>query len=351
MARNPERASSVAFLSEAAPLAWVTGAAGFIGRHLCLRLLQQGWRVLALDNLSAAHAPAGWAYLQRLAQQTSHLHLQQLDLLQKTALVQLPPPRVVFHLAARPGVRDAEDFAVYDRANVATTESLLAVGQHWPAVRVVFASSSSVYGEPLASGPVHENQPCAPRSVYGESKRLGETLIQQWSEATGYEGVCLRLFSVYGAAQRPDMAFRRWAEALRTHSPLVLHDPERMARDFTEVRDAVSGLYLAARYTMGEVPFACFNIGSGVQTALQRAYEQLHGAFVAQGIGAAAPAPVVREAHRAEVLYTWADLSCARAQLGYTPRYTLSTGLQDFAQAMVHYWAQGAFDHGLSSEY
>lgn len=346
MALNPERV-----FSEAEPLVWITGAAGFIGRHVCLRLLQRGWRVLALDNLSAAHAPEGWTHLQRWARQTPHLQLQQLDLLQGTALAALPPPRVVFHLAARPGVRDSEDFAVYERANVATTESLLAVCQHLPALRVIFASSSSVYGEPLASGPVPETQPCAPRSVYGQSKHLCENLLQQWSDASGHEGVCLRLFSVYGTAQRPDMAFRRWAEALRTHNPLILHDPEHMARDFTDVRDAVSGLELAAHYRMGSEPFACFNVGSGVQTPLQGAYAQLRAAFVAEGVGAHAPSPVLQRAHRAEVFQTWADLARAQRDLGYTPRYTLRAGLQHFAQAMVANWEQGGFAHGLSSEY
>lgn len=335
--------------SALAPLAWVTGAAGFIGQHLCLQLLQQGWHVLALDNLSASHAPEGFRRLQHWARQTSRLQVQHCNLHEISALRALPAPQVIFHLAARPGVRDSEDLALYQQANVLTTESLLAACASLPAVRLVFASSSSVYGEPLQSGPVSESRPCQPRSVYGQSKWQCENRVEHWSQSSGHEGVCLRLFSVYGAAQRPDMAFRRWAEALHRQEPLLLHEPARMARDFTEVRDAVAGLCLAARAPLDKA-FACFNIGSGVQTPLQVAVQGLIQALQAQGDALGTPSWRVQAAHRAEVYHTWADLQQAGLHLGYKPRYTLSTGLQDFARAMSSYWKQGEFFHGVSPE-
>lgn len=336
------------------PTAWVTGAAGFIGSHLCTALVKAGWRVVALDNLQADHAPAGWQRL--LVLQTtasSRLQLKPLDLLDfsdlaSSTLASLPWPDFVFHLAAQPGVRTTEDLDFYLQANLSTTEALirgLTDGRALPLI--IFASSSSVYGDSLAGAALAEHRPCQPRSPYGKSKQRCEAYLAHTAVQRGFKAIALRLFSVYGAYQRPDMAFQRWAHAILRQQPVVLHDPHQMSRDFTYIDDVVQGFLKAAHYgkTMSQA-YACFNIGSGVQTPLLQAAEQW-----LQQLENAAGKPLgarieSRPAHRAEVLHTWANLEKSQQILGYQPRYTLTAGMAPFARNIFK-----RNTHGLSSKY
>lgn len=329
------------------PTAWVTGAAGFIGGHLCTALLTAGWRVMALDNLQAAHAADGWQRLSALsAAFPSQLSLRQIDVCELPyvqASESLPWPDCVFHLAAQPGVRTTEDLDFYLQANLVSTEALIAAiaeKAHHSLPLIVFASSSSVYGEGVAGQASAESSHCQPRSVYGQSKQRCEDYLSGVAAQKGFKSIALRLFSVYGAYQRPDMAFQRWAHALLRQQPVILHAPHQMSRDFTCVADVVQGFLKAARYGRQMTPsYACFNVGSGVQTPLLSAAElwlqQLERA-ASQTLGCSLqPHLETRSAHRAEVFHTWANLEQSQRLLGYQPRYTLSVGLTTFAQHVV----------------
>lgn len=325
------------------PIAWVTGAAGFIGGHLCAALLQAGWQVIAIDNLSAPHALAGWQRLMQLrsrypSHDSSHdpvgaLTLQRADLLDPVPL-EAPRPDCVFHLAAQPGVRSSESLDFYLEANLKSTEALLNTLDS-PSV-VVFASSSSVYGDSTGHASATENAPCHPRSVYGQSKWHCEKYLAERAAQSGFKAVALRLFSVYGPHQRPDMAFQRWAQAILTHQPLILHDPHQMSRDFTCVNDVIQAFLQAADYGK-KMPtaYACFNVGSGVKTPLLTA-AKLWIQQLEQAAGHSLNAPIeTRAAHRAEVLHTWASLEHSQRLLGYQPRYTLTQGMAEFAHHVL----------------
>ncbi len=344
------------------PTAWVTGAAGFIGSHLCTALVKSGWRVVALDNLQADHAPAGWQRLSALqTTASSRLQLKPLDLLHfsdlaSSTLASLPWPDFVFHLAAQPGVRTTEDLDFYLQANLSTTEALIrgltdSTNDSHTCARalplIIFASSSSVYGDSLAGAALAEHHPCQPRSPYGQSKQRCEVYLARTAVQKGFKTIALRLFSVYGAYQRPDMAFQRWAHAILRQQPVILHDPHQMSRDFTYIDDVVQGFLKAAHYgkAMSQA-YACFNIGSGVQTPLLQAAEQW-----LQQLENVAGKPLgahieSRPAHRAEVLHTWANLEKSQQILSYQPRYTLTAGMAPFARNVFK-----RSKYGLSSEY
>ncbi len=306
--------------SHESPVAWVTGAAGFIGRHLCQRLCDLGWQVVALDNLSTPDASRGLEVLSSLPLQFAKLDLHP-RAGQLSDFDDLPFPQYVFHLAAKPGVRSSTCLTDYLEANCKTTARLIQVCERRNIRRLIFASSSSVYGN--LNRAASETDLCKPVSVYGESKLRCERLLQAACHPH-FSVIALRLFSVYGPGQRPDMAFAQWIKAIKNQEPLHLHhtDPP-MYRDFTFVDDAVQGFLKAAAY-FEQTPesYHCFNIASGesltLNTALQTLEQTLKGS-----------AKVIRrKAHPAEVTQTRANLSHAQQTLGYTPRYNLRRGLQ-----------------------
>src|SRR5581483_1138159 len=227
---------------------------------------------------------------------------------------------VVFHLAAQPGVRASFGAGFGDcvRDNVLATqrlfESVLATGPG----RVVWASSSSVYGD-AAAYPCHETgTPPAPRSPYGVTKRTCEDLAGVY-RARGLDAVGLRYFTVYGPRQRPDMAVRRLCEALVEGTAFPLYGDGSQSRDFTYVDDAVEATLRAA---IAPRPAAIYNVGGGEEAALERAIavlEALAGRRVVLDRRAAQPGDVRR---------TGADTTLARGALGWRPETNLRDGLR-----------------------
>lgn len=300
--------------------ALVTGAAGFIGSHLVDALLADGHAVLGVDcfndNYAATDKRANLAH----AFDHDAFELRVGDLVDLDPHALIEPCDVVFHLAGEPGVRGSwgKRFDRYTHHNVAATQRLLDAMVEHPGTRFVYASSSSVYGDALTL-PTPEDATPRPLSPYGVTKLAAEHLSVLYGEEHGVDTVALRFFSVYGPRQRPDMAFRRFCEAIVGGGPIEVYGDGRQSRDFTFVGDIVAATRAAgaAQTRPGRV----YNVGGGGAVSVNTALETL---------AAIAGRPLdVRHADRQEgdVADTGADTTRARAELGFDPRTTLREGL------------------------
>ena len=296
----------------------VTGAAGFIGSRLCARLLAEGHTVLGVDCLTPFYSPAlKSANLARLSEKWPETFESCAEDLSGADLAPLlGDADVVFHLAGQPGVRPSwgPGFDAYLRHNVAATQRLLEALRVRPA-RLVFASSSSVYGEARVL-PVTEANPTEPVSPYGLSKLACEHLVRMYAALHGIEAVGLRYFTVFGPGQRPDMAFHRFIVAAMAGRPLEVLGDGGQSRDFTFVDDAVSATVAAAWAPPGSV----YNVGGGCRATVNDVI-----GILSELVGGLS---VVRSARaHGDVRDTWADTTAARADLGWTPSTSLVTGL------------------------
>jgi predicted glycosyltransferase/nucleoside-diphosphate-sugar epimerase len=246
----------------------VTGAAGFIGSHLVEALLEEGHEVVGIDAFTASYPSA----LKRanIAASSAHPRFDLLPAdLNELALDEvLRPGDVVFHLAGRAGVRASwgQDFIGYSRANVEATQRVLEAARKREAARVVLASSSSVYGD--APLPMREDGPLLPVSPYGVTKLTAELLGRVYWQALGLPVVALRLFTVYGPRQRPDMAFHGFIDAIAQGQRVVMFGDGSQRRDFTFVSDVVTALLAAA--ARGE-PGMSVNVGGGSSVTVAEA--------------------------------------------------------------------------------
>ncbi len=299
----------------------VTGAAGFIGSHLCEALLAQGHRVVGLDAFTDNYA----ASIKRgnLVALNTHASFR---LVEDNLLSPDWPPQIgevdwVFHLAARPGVRTSwgADFSTYCEQNLLATQRLLEVCLGLRPQKIVFSSSSSVYGNARRL-PVRETSPLHPISPYGATKLAAEHICQVYRMNYRLPICLLRYFTVYGPRQRPDMAFSRWIAALEEGQPIRLFGDGRQSRDFTFVADAVRANILAAEKAKpGEV----FNVAGGSQVTMREVVE-LMGELAGKS-----PQVQFESAQKGDARRTWADTSRARERLGFTPKVALRQGLSE----------------------
>ncbi|MEZ0089016.1 NAD-dependent epimerase/dehydratase family protein [Streptacidiphilus sp. EB129] len=304
--------------------ALVTGAAGFIGSHLCEHLLAGGDSVVGVDAMTDYYDPlrkernlAGLLGRERFG-------FVRGDLLELPLEPLLAEAEVVYHLAGQPGVRGSwgEQFAVYLERNVQATQCLLEAARTAPPRRFVYASSSSVYGD-AESYPVTETLRPRPLSPYGVTKLAAEHLCELYRTCHGIPTVSLRLFSVYGPRQRPDMAFARLVPAAFSGEPFPLHGDGEQTRDFTYVRDVVTAMRRAALCDWTGVA----NVGgSGRAVSMNQVI-----AIVSE---LAAPVRLLRTPEQdGDVRHTSADTSVARRAFGYRPTVGIREGLAAMVRA------------------
>ena len=301
--------------------ALVTGCAGFIGSHLAEALLADGHEVLGIDcfndNYPLVHKQANLA----AARDHDRFAFVSADLVTVDAERLLDGVDVVFHLAAEPGVRSSwgQRFDRYLRNNVRATQRLLEASAAMPERRIVYASSSSVYGESERL-PTPEDAAPQPLSPYGVTKLAAEQLCRLYHANHGVDAIALRFFSVYGPRQRPDMAFRRFCEAAVARAPIDVFGDGRQTRDFTFVGDVVAATLAAA--TAAGVSGEAYNIGGGSRVSLASTLELL--AAIAER-----PLDVCHhERESGDVQDTGADITRAREALGFAPATDLPAGLR-----------------------
>lgn len=224
----------------------VTGCAGFIGSHLVERLLRDDWFVVGIDAFAPTYDSLGRrAAVSRFAADRRFEFIEG-DLNRIDLSEILAPSDVIFHLAARPGVRASWlDFKQVSDANILATQRVLdAIAQN-PSTRLVFASSSSVYGH-VKEAAVAESKALAPISPYGVTKAACEALLTAYCSQFDMDATSLRYFTVYGPRQRSDMAFTRWIKRGLSGEPLPVYGDGNAVRDFTFVEDVVDATVLAA---------------------------------------------------------------------------------------------------------
>lgn len=304
----------------------VTGCAGFIGSHLCERLLSDGHAVTGVDALTESYDPQRKIRNLDAARDFDRFHFVESELL-KMGPELVERADLIYHLAARPGVRTSwgREFQRYLRHNVLSTQRLL----EWATLartpkRIVFTSSSSVYGETQV-GRVTEGHPTNPVSPYGVTKLAAEQLCYAYAAQSGLDVIILRLFTVYGPRQRPDMAFHRLIHASLSRSAFPLFGDGRQRRCFTFVLDVVEALALAA---LRPTHTDRFNIAGSESVTMNEAIgvvEEIMGCAI--DVDRVAP-------QSGDVRNTAADLSKSQAVLGYSPRVSLREGLRAQIQSV-----------------
>jgi UDP-glucose 4-epimerase len=309
--------------------ALITGVAGFIGSHLAAKLLADGATVTGIDcftdyyprpikeaNLAVNASSPGFRFVEA--------RLQDADL---GAL--LDGATHVFHLAAQAGVRKSwgRDFQIYTSHNVDATQRLLEACVGRPLEKLVYASSSSVYGDD-AEIPMRESQLPRPLSPYGVTKLAAEHLCHLYAANHGVPATSVRYFTVYGPRQRPDMAFNKFLRAAIGGEPIAVYGDGLQTRDFTFVADAVAATVAAG---VRGVPGRAYNIGGGSRVSLNDVL-----ALIERIVGR--PLEIDRgPAQKGDMRDTYADTSLARADLGFAPTVSLSEGL-----TAEYHWLVGA---------
>ena len=315
----------------------ITGAAGFIGYHTARKLLEEGVPVLGLDNLNAYYDPAlKQARLDRLKTYPAFQFVLA-DITQAKALMSLfetHRPEVVIHLAAQVGVRNSIDAPQsYMDANMTGFFNILEACRAYPVKHLLYASSSSVYGN-LDAALSPENQTDRPLSLYAATKKANELMAHAYSVGFKIPTTGMRFFTVYGPMGRPDMAYYSFAKAILNDQSITLYHQGAMKRDFTYVEDVAKVIVSLIDKIPGEeslgnpVPYRVLNVGGGVPVDLITFVGILEKKLGMQAV------IKYEKADPSEAIITCADVSGLDQLLGYHPTTSLEEGLGQFIDWM-----------------
>ncbi len=316
----------------------LTGAAGFMGTHLCDLLLASGHEVVGIDSFSDYYDRGQKEGNIEAARSSDRFTLYELDLAEAALSQPLDGAVVVFHLAGRCGLGTfaASDFSLHVHDNVLATHRLLdAVTAISPIPRFVFADSSSVYGE-AERFPTKETAVPLPVSSYGVTKLTGENLVRLYTARFGLHATTLRYFTVYGPRQRPDMAIARFIQALAGGDEIEVFGDGDQTRDFTYIADAIEATVLAVA---AEATGLTMNIGGGSHASVNEVLAELEEITGAIACRSNAPAQPHDPRHAA------ASINIARRVLCWEPRTSLRAGL-----AAQWSWFRQRADMGLYGE-
>lgn len=304
----------------------VTGGAGFIGSHVCERLLGDGHAVWALDDLNSFYSPAiKEKNLKEIASLGKPFTFVSKNLSDIRALEHLFSEirfDQIIHLAARAGVRPSLDEPeFFQQVNVEGTVNLLEAARRHGVKKALIASSSSVYGV-NKKVPFSENDPVfSVISPYAASKLACEALGHVYHYVYGMDVVMLRFFTVYGPRQRPDLAIHKFAKLIQAGKPIPVYGDGSTERDYTYISDIVDGVIACAQKSF---KYEIFNLGESQTVKLSRLIELLEDAMGKRAIIDRQPA------QPGDVPRTYADISKAQALLGYRPRVKIEDGIPKF---------------------
>lgn len=305
----------------------ITGGAGFIGSHLCEKLVSCGHRVTCLDNFDPFYDPQIKRDNLAAFDGSENFRLvegdiRNLELLQ--GLWRDDAPEIVVHLAAKAGVRPSiEDPLAYQEVNVNGTANLLEMCRHHGTKKFIYASSSSVYGNNRKT-PFAEDDPVDhPISPYAATKKAGELLCHTYHHLFGLPIFCLRFFTVYGPRQRPEMAIHKFARLIRDRQQLPVFGDGGSDRDYTYIDDIIDGVNRAIERCSG---YRIFNLGESQTTTLRNLITLLEKSMGATAIIDYQPM------QPGDVQRTYADLKRSREELGYSPSVPVELGIPLFVK-------------------
>lgn len=306
----------------------VTGGAGFIGSHVCERLLQSGHAVCAVDDLNTFYDPLiKRRNLSEIRALNGPFVFTEGDVTDRNYVDSLFRDArfdQIIHLAARAGVRPSlEEPALYQRVNVEGTVNLLEAARLAGVKKVIIASSSSVYGV-NSKTPFAESDPIfSPISPYAASKLACEALGHVYHHVYGMDVTMLRFFTVYGPRQRPDLAIHKFARRISNGEAIEVFGDGSTARDYSYVTDILDGIMACTRQMFG---FEIFNLGGSHPVTLSRLIELLEKALQKTAI-------IKRlSTQLGDVPRTWADIAKARARLDYVPKISVEEGIPLFLE-------------------
>ncbi len=302
----------------------VTGGAGFIGSALALKLSEQGHDVVVVDNFNEYYDAS--LKRNRVRHLIPHIPIYFLDITEQAALTALMKHYqfdVVCHLAGQAGVRySVEAPEVYIHSNVRGTQSILEAMRTCGIKRMVFASTSSVYGIDSTMPFKETANADRPVSIYAATKRTSEMMAYTYYQQYQIQTTCLRFFTVYGPWSRPDMAMIKFADAILKDQPIELYNEGKLRRDFTYVDDIVAGLARAVERPLG---YEIVNLGNGSPVDLLDYVATLESALGKNAERKLLPM------QPGDVYETYADITKAQALLGYHPSTNFKDGVKQFA--------------------
>ncbi len=307
--------------------ALVTGAAGFIGSHLCERLLVDGWRVVGLDNFDHFYDPKIKRSNVAACVKNDRFDLIEADIRDIHSVDSIFSGGhldIVVHLAAKAGVRPSiEEPLVYQDVNINGTVMLLEAAKDFGVKKFVFASSSSVYGNNEKVPFSETDNVDYPISPYAATKKAGELICHTYSHLYGIDMTCLRFFTVYGPRQRPDLAIHKFARLIEAGEPIPVYGDGSMMRDFTYIDDIIDGVVAAMDKCAG---YEIYNLGESRPIRLDDLICEIEKSLgkkaVIERLGMQ-PGDVDR---------TYADVGKAMEKLGYEPKTEISVGLKRFVE-------------------
>jgi UDP-glucuronate 4-epimerase len=307
----------------------VTGGAGFIGSHLCERLLSDRVKVICLDNFDSFYDP--------------NIKIKNVEGVKKKfpelfelitgdirnpdhvkGVLQKKQIDFVIHLAARAGVRPSiSDPLLYQDVNIRGTIVLLESCKAHGIKNFIFASSSSVYGENQRVPFTEEDLDIQPISPYGATKRAGELLCYSYHHLYGMNIACLRIFTAYGPRQRPEMAIHKFTRLIDQGEKIPIYGDGSSRRDYTYIDDLIDGILAVIRYHKG---FEIYNLGESQTTSLKELIRWIEEAFDKKAnIEMLEPQP-------GDVSVTYADITKAKRMLKYQPRVKMEEGIKRFVE-------------------